>query len=75
MQTGLIVCVNIARSDSAEEEAIRKEGRKEEEEFWKDEINRGARGYVRRRECLGRPFQSSDYGARSVYHTFWNSFS
>lgn len=27
--------------------------------------------YVRRRECLGRPFQSGDNGARSVY-TFWN---
>lgn len=27
--------------------------------------------YVRCRECLGRPLQSGDDGARSVY-TFWN---
>lgn len=52
--------------------AVREEERIVKEEEKKRERKKEDR-YVRCRECLGRPFQSSDNGARSVY-TFWNSF-
>lgn len=56
-----------AKSDTRRE-AIEE---KEEEKKKEVKIQIIDRRYVRRRECLGRPFQSGDNGARSVY-TFWN---
>lgn len=52
------------------EEKEEDEGRGEEKK--EEEGTSEGRKYVRCRECLGRPFQSGDDGARSVY-TFWNT--
>lgn len=48
----------------------RRRRRGKKEEVGTDETKEEGR-YVRCRECLGRPLQSGDDGARSVY-TFWN---